>query len=237
MTENPSSPATSPAPKSQTVSNYLRTWTTLPDSWLILGRNLIPVAGVAFFGWSVALTSFNYWFDGVSSLAAMIGVVLFSGLTASNRERNLPLLPVIMMWFMLMGIVFGICAIPYWLLLNSHLGVLQLDVVGKQFDRTPSLWLTFIAIVIANFWNAVRAGYAGMANDQLKARFGAQFWALLIRAGAMLVITHLGSAALIVPMMALVLTALETQPLVRERMQGSVGRVLDAPSANSTGGG
>ncbi len=57
-----------------------------------------------------------------------------------------------------------------------------------------------------------------MANEKLKQRFSMQFWTLLIRAGTMLVITHLGSVAFFVPMMALVLTALETWPLMRERM-------------------
>ena len=218
MTENAASKVASASREALKSTDYLRIWAQLPDAWLIAGRNLIPVVGVGFFGWSLALTSFNYWFDGVSSLAALIGVVLFSGLTASTGRRNLPLVAVAMLWLMLMGIVFGICGIPYWLLLNSHLGVLQLDVVGKQFDKTPGLWLTFVAIVIGNFWNAWRAGYAGMANDQLKQRFDMQFWALLVRAGAMFVIMHLGSAAAFVPLMALVLIALESRPLVRERI-------------------
>jgi len=218
MTENAASKVASASREALKSTDYLRIWAQLPDAWLIAGRNLIPVVGVGFFGWSLALTSFNYWFDGASSLAALIGVVLFSGLTASTGRRNLPLVAVAMLWLMLMGIVFGICGIPYWLLLNSHLGVLQLDVVGKQFDKTPGLWLTFVAIVIGNFWNAWRAGYAGMANDQLKQRFDMQFWALLVRAGAMFVIMHLGSAAAFVPLMALVLIALESRPLVRERI-------------------
>jgi len=234
MTENPVSAATSPATESLRVSDYVRVWAMLPDSWLIVGRNLIPVAGVAFFGWSVALTSFNYWFDGVSSLAALIGVVMFGALTDSTRKRDLPLVAVAMLWLMLMGIVFGICGIPYWLLLNSHLGVLPLDVVANEFARTPGLLLTFAAIVVGNFSNAWRAGYAGAANDQLKRRFDAQFWTLLVRAVAMLVITHLGSAAFFVPMMALALTFLEARPLLRERIEAGAKVKYAAPGAASS---
>jgi hypothetical protein len=134
-----------------------------------------------------------------------------------------------MLWLMLMGIVFRICGIPYWLLLNSHLGALQLDVVGKQFDRVPGLWLSFGAIIIGDFWNAWRAGYAGMANDQLKQRLDMPFWSLLVRAGAMLVVMHLGSAASFVPLMALVLLALESRPLLRERIdKGNVANLAQA---------
>jgi hypothetical protein len=134
-----------------------------------------------------------------------------------------------MLWLMLMGIVFRICGIPYWLLLNSHLGALQLDVVGKQFDRAPGLWLSFGAIIIRNFWNAWRAGYASMANDQLKQRLDMPFWSLLVRAGAMLVVIHLGSAASFVPLMALVLLALESRPLLRERIdKGNVANLAQA---------
>jgi hypothetical protein len=87
MTENAADKVASAAGEALKSSDDLRIWARLPDAWLIAGRNLIPVVGVGFFGWSVALTSFNYWFDGVTSLAALIGVVLFSGLTASTHGR------------------------------------------------------------------------------------------------------------------------------------------------------
>lgn len=205
---------TSPAAESLKPIDYARTLAFLPDFWLTVARNLIPVIGVGLFGWSAELTAFNYWFDGVSSLGAMIGVVLASGIAASGRRPNAPPAVFAMLWLMLMGIVFGTCAIPYWLLLNSHLGVLNLDAVGLQFAQRPGLWLTFSALVVSHFWNAVRAGYAGMENDRLKRRFSNQFWTLLIRAGAMFAISHLGSTALLVPMMALVLIVLETRPMI-----------------------
>jgi hypothetical protein len=126
-----------------------------------------------------------------------------------------------MLWLMLMGIVFRICGIPYWLLLNSHLGALPLDVGGKQFDRVPGLWLSFGAIIIGNFWNAWRAGYASMANDQLTQRFDMPFWSLLVSAGAMPVVMHLGSAAAQI--------ALESRPLLRERIdKGNVANSAQA---------
>lgn len=202
-------------------TDYIWALARLPDSWLIVARNLVPAVGVWFFGWSVELTAFNYWFDGVSALGAMIGVLLAGTIPEGARQRDLPPIAWVMFWFAMMFFVFGACAIPYWLLLNSHLGVVHLDVVGKLFDGKPSLWLAFGALLASHVWNALRAGYAGLANDAVKRRFGAQFWTLLIRAVAMLIVSHLGSAVLFVPGMALVLMALETRPLLRERMPNS----------------
>jgi hypothetical protein len=46
------------------------------DAWLVLGRNLIPVVGIYGFGWSAALAVFNYWFDGLTALAAIVAALI-----------------------------------------------------------------------------------------------------------------------------------------------------------------
>ena len=38
----------------------------------VLARNLIPVIGIYGFGWSAALAVFNYWFDGLTAVAAIV---------------------------------------------------------------------------------------------------------------------------------------------------------------------
>ncbi|MBX6324575.1 MAG: hypothetical protein IRY93_00905, partial [Chthoniobacterales bacterium] len=43
------------------LSQHLREIAQRPETWTVVARNLIPVAGVYFFGWSAALTVFNYW--------------------------------------------------------------------------------------------------------------------------------------------------------------------------------
>jgi len=42
------------------LSEHLREFAAPPDAWTALARNLIPVVGIYFFGWSAALTVFNY---------------------------------------------------------------------------------------------------------------------------------------------------------------------------------
>src|SRR5207249_8903314 len=54
------------------LSQHLRELASRPDAWLVLARNLIPVVGIYGFGWSAALTVFNYWFDGLTALAAIV---------------------------------------------------------------------------------------------------------------------------------------------------------------------
>lgn len=54
-------------------------------AWLVLARNLIPVVGIYAFGWSVALTVFNYWFDGLVAVAAIIAALIPRALRESRK--------------------------------------------------------------------------------------------------------------------------------------------------------
>src|SRR5438552_2437600 len=54
------------------LSQHLRELASRRDAWLVLARNLIPVVGIYGFGWSAALAVFNYWFDGLTALAAIV---------------------------------------------------------------------------------------------------------------------------------------------------------------------
>jgi len=58
------------------VSQHLRELASRPDAWLVLARNLIPVVGIYGFGWSAALAVFNYWFDGLTALAAIVAALI-----------------------------------------------------------------------------------------------------------------------------------------------------------------
>jgi hypothetical protein len=49
------------------VSQHLREFASRRDAWAVLTRNRIPVVGIYGFGWSAALTVFNYWFDGLTA--------------------------------------------------------------------------------------------------------------------------------------------------------------------------
>src|SRR5438045_7971786 len=58
------------------VSQHLREFASRPDAWVILARNMIPVIGIYGFGWSAALSVFNYWFDGLTALGAILAALI-----------------------------------------------------------------------------------------------------------------------------------------------------------------
>src|SRR5437660_11828461 len=58
------------------LSQHLREFASRRDAWVILARNMIPVVGICCFGWSAALSVFNYWFDGLTALAAIVAALI-----------------------------------------------------------------------------------------------------------------------------------------------------------------
>src|SRR6266404_5246741 len=58
------------------LSQHLREFASRPDAWAVLARNLIPVVGIYGFGWSAALAMFNYWFDGLTALVAIVTALI-----------------------------------------------------------------------------------------------------------------------------------------------------------------
>ena len=57
-------------------SQHLREFASRPHAWAVIARNLIPVVGIYGFGWSAGLTVFNYWFDGLTALAAIVAALI-----------------------------------------------------------------------------------------------------------------------------------------------------------------
>src|SRR5262249_24322514 len=73
--ENTAAPGRQPM-RPAPLSQHLREFSSRPEAWTVLARNLIPVIGVYGFGWSAGLTVFNYWFDGLTALAAIIAALV-----------------------------------------------------------------------------------------------------------------------------------------------------------------
>src|SRR5436305_9151913 len=92
------------------------------DAWLVLARNLIPVVGIYGFHWSAALAVFNYWFDGLTALAAIVAAITPRAIRESQPKRSLLLTVVsgILPWIFLVGIV----GLPYWIVLIPLNGLL-----------------------------------------------------------------------------------------------------------------
>src|SRR5712692_10829715 len=70
------------------LSQHLREFASRPHAWAVLARNLIPVVGIYFFGWSAALAVFNYWFDGLTALAAITAALVPRALRETQTKTG-----------------------------------------------------------------------------------------------------------------------------------------------------
>ena len=100
------------------LSQHLRELASRRDAWLVLARNLIPVVGIYGFGWSAALAVFNYWFDGLTALAAIVAALIPRALRETQAKSvgaawPMNLVRGVVTWIFLVGIV----GLPYWIVL------------------------------------------------------------------------------------------------------------------------
>lgn len=203
------------------LSQHLREFAARRDAWPILARNLIPVVGIYFFDWSASLAVFNYWFDGLSALAAIVAAMV----PRAMRETRPPATTVIgrtkvvligvLTWVFLVGIV----GVPYWIVLIPLNDILLGDELRRQILQSPALWLTFGVLAAGHFWKAFHVGYDTMPDKDLKQRARTDLYLLVLRAVAMFIMAAHGLAFILVPLMALVLTYFEVWP---ERVLGAV---------------
>ena len=70
------------------LSQHLREFASRPHAWGVLARNLIPVVGIYGFGWSAALAVFNYWFDGLTALAAIVAAMVPRALRETQSRKD-----------------------------------------------------------------------------------------------------------------------------------------------------
>ena len=202
------------------LAQHLREFVRRPDAWAVLARNLIPVVGIYFFAWSASLTVFNYWFDGLTALAAIIAMLVPRALRESQPKSANLLSPLnimrgIVTWIILVGIL----ALPYWIvLIPLHDLLLNRDLL-QQVAHSPALWFTFGSLAAGHLWKALQAGYDMMPEQQLKQRARWDVYLLVLRAMAMFVMAAHGLAFILVPLMALLLTYFELWP---ERVLGAV---------------
>jgi len=100
------------------LSQHLREFASRPGAWQVLARNLIPVVGIYGFGWSAALAVFNYWFDGLTALAAIVGALVPRALRETQPKTGRvtwlgTAVRGVVTWIFLVGIV----GLPYWIVL------------------------------------------------------------------------------------------------------------------------
>src|SRR3989441_8099529 len=141
------------------LSQHLREFASRPDAWAVLARNMIPVVGIYGFGWSAALAMFNYWFDGLTALVAIVTALIPRALRETQPKSAgavINLLGGVLTWISLVGIV----CLPYWIVLIPVLDLLLGDELRRQVAHSPALWFTFGSLASAHFWKPFRMGTA-----------------------------------------------------------------------------
>ena len=202
------------------LSQHLREFASRPDAWVILARNMIPVVGIYGFGWSAALSVFNYWFDGLTALAAIVAALIPRALRETQPKTGRvtwlgTVVRGVVTWIFLVGIV----GLPYWIVLIPLHDLLLGDELRRQLAHSPALWFTFGSLAASHFWKAFRMGYDTMPDKELKQRARWDIYLLVLRALAMFIMAAHGLYFVLVPLMALVLSYLEIWP---ERALGAV---------------
>ena len=202
------------------LSQHLREVASRPRAWGVLARNLIPVVGIYGFGWSAALAVFNYWFDGLTALIAIVTALIPRALR-ETRPKTVGALSVrnifgaVITWVFLVGII----GVPYWIVLIPLHDLLLGDELRRQITQSPALWFTFGSLAAGHFWKAFQSGYDVMPDQELKQRVRWDLYLLILRAIAMFIMAAHGLYFILVPLMALLLSYFEIWP---ERALGAV---------------
>jgi len=201
------------------LSQHLRDLASRRDAWLVIVRNMIPVVGIFFFGWSAALAVFNYWFDGLTALAAIVAALVPRAMRESqpkaSRNAVTALVLGIFVWLFLVGIV----GLPYWIVLIPLHDLLLGDELRQRLIESPVLWAMFGLLAASHFWKAFHIGYDTMPENELKQRARWDVYLLVLRAVAMFMMAAHGLVFILVPLMALLLSYFEIWP---ERVLGAV---------------
>jgi Family of unknown function (DUF6498) len=199
---------------------HLRELASRPGAWLVLARNLIPVVGIYGFGWSAALTVFNYWFDGLTALAAIVAALVPRAVRETQPKSvgatwAMNLVRGVVTWIFLVGIV----GLPYWIVLIPLHDLLLGDELRRQLAHSPALWFTFGSLAAGHFWKAFHLGYDALPDNELKQRVRWDVYLLILRAMAMFMMAAHSLVFILVPLMALLLSYFEIWP---ERVLGAV---------------
>src|SRR5436190_3553040 len=202
------------------LSQHLREFASRRDAWVVLARNMIPVVGIYAFGWSAAVAVFNYWFDGLTALAAIVAALVPRALRETqSRKDHVTLVGNVVrgvfVWLLLVGVV----GLPYWIVLIPLHDLLLGNELRRQLAHSPALWFTFSSLAAGHFWKAFQSGYDAMPDKELKQRVRWDVYLLILRALAMFIMAAHGLAFILVPLMALLLSYFEIWP---ERVLGAV---------------
>src|SRR5262245_6700752 len=172
------------------ISQHLREFASRPDAWVVLARNMIPVVGIYAFGWSVAVAVFNYWFDGLTAVAAIVAAMVPRALHETQTKADHAtfvgnIFRGVFVWLLLVVFV----GLPYWIVLIPLHELLLGDELRRQIAQSPVLWFTFGSLAASHFWRAFRMGYDTMPDKELKQKVRWDLYLLIHRAIAMFIMS------------------------------------------------
>jgi hypothetical protein len=180
----------------------------------VLARNLIPVVGIYGFGWSAALAVFNYWFDGLSALAAIVAALIPRALREtqpkSSGARSVAA-------NIVRGMVTGFPRRHRWPAVLDRTDSAPRHPATRRRAAPPagafsSTLVHFWLACGRTFWKAFQSGYDAMPDKELKQRVRCDLYLLVLRAMAMFIMAAHRLAFILVPPMALLLSYFEIWP-------------------------
>jgi hypothetical protein len=118
---------------------------------------MIPVVGIYVFGWSVAVAVFNYWFDGLTAVAAIVAAMIPRALRETQTKRDHAtfignVVRGVFVWLLLVVVV----GLPYWIVLIPLHDLLLGNELRQQLAHSPALWFTFGSLAASHFGKAFR---------------------------------------------------------------------------------
>lgn len=191
-------------------------WQTLrrhPAAVAIILRNSIPVFGVFVLGWPADLVLFDYWFDGLSALGAILAVLVPGLLRQQLQEQPVALssrgflLVAVTAWL----IAFAALAAPYWLVLLPLGELFFSDSLASRLAD----WRVLLALAVVaalNLQIASCRNYAALTGNAFKQALRWDVYVLLLRAQAMFLLALPLVPLAMVVALAVALTWMELFP-------------------------
>ena len=207
------------------LSQHLREFASRPDAWVVLARNMIPVVGIYAFGWSAAISVFNYWFDGLTAVAAIVAAMIPRALRETQTKKgSRDIGRQHCTRHLRVALARGHCRFAVLDRVDSAARSSPGNELLRDLAQSPVLWFTFGSLAASHFWKAFRMGYDTMPDKELKQRVRWDVYLLILRAIAMFFMAAHGLYFILVPLMALLLSYLEVWP------ERAIGAVFGDPS-------
>lgn len=183
-----------------------------PAAWMAIARNLVPVVGVLAFGWSRSLVVFDFWFDGLTALVAILVAI------TPRAVRETPEAGRNMVYRFAMGVVacvflVAFVCLPYWIVLIPLHGYILDPEMWRQIRYSPGLWATFGGIALTHVVTAARRGYGAMPEQQMKQALRSDAYLLVLKAVGMFILGIHLPMMFVVPALALLGIYLELWPM------------------------